>query len=401
MLSLETALEKILAAVQPLPAEIIPLSEAFNRFAAEALRSTVDLPPADNSAMDGYAVQSADVAAASPETPVSLSLVGKTPAGEIFHGSLKAGECLRIFTGSVLPHSSDAVVMQEDTRPHPDDPKKILFLDKVRPWENIRLRGEDIKTGALLIEPGEKITAPRLALLAAAGIAKINVTRRPIVGLLATGNELRQPGETLPPGGIYESNRTCLAAFLANMGAIPKIYPLVSDDLAQTRSVLKKAFVECDAVITTGGVSVGELDWVKTAFTEEGGELDFWKVNIRPGKPFVFGRWQEKFLFGLPGNPVSAMVTFFLLARPALLKMHGAKDTSPLTHPAFLSESLANHGDRRHFVRVMVDAQSKARSSGIQASHILSAMASANGLVDVPPQTTLAAGATVQVIRWD
>ena len=401
MLSLEAALEKILAVMPCLSSEVVPLNEAFGRFASEPLHASIDLPPSDNSAMDGYAVLSGDLGSASSETPVMLTLVGKIPAGEIFQGSLQAGQCIRIFTGSVLPRGCDAVVMQEDTKVAAEDAGKILFLDKARPWKNVRLRGEDVKTGACVIEPGEKITAPKIALLAAVGVKEITVVKQPVVGLLATGNELREAGEDLPAGGIYESNRVALAALLQPLGAVVKIFPLVPDTLAETRTALKKALNECDVVVTTGGVSVGELDFVKAAFMEEGGELDFWKVNIRPGKPFVFGRWREKFLFGLPGNPVSAMVTFFLLARPALLKLQGACDLSPVTHPAMLAESLSNQGDRRHFARVCVDAKGMARSSGVQAAHVLSGMVSANGLVDVPPQTTLAAGTMVQVMRWD
>ena len=230
---------------------------------------------------------------------------------------------------------------------------------------------------------------------------RVRVFRQPVIGLLATGDELRKPGNPLDPGTIYESNQVSLSAFLRQIGAVPKIYSLVPDSLEPTCAALQTALNECDAIITTGGVSVGELDWVKMAFEKIGGRLDFWKVEMRPGKPFVFGRWKEKFLFGLPGNPVSAMVTFFLLARPALLKMQGAKDTSPMTHPAILAEPLANNGDRRHFMRVSVDAKGQAKSSGVQAAHILSAMSQANGLVDVPPQTTLPTGATVQVMRWD
>jgi molybdopterin molybdotransferase len=184
-------------------------------------------------------------------------------------------------------------------------------------------------------------------------------------------------------------------------GCLPKVLPLVSDALAATRLALERAFDQCDAVITSGGVSVGEMDFIKQAFEQTGGSLQFWKVAIKPGRPFVFGSCREKLLFGLPGNPVSAFVTFLLLVRPALLRWQGAQDVSLPSHPGVLVEPLANPGQRRHFLRVKVDAAGKVRSAGVQASHILSASAAANGLVDVPPETTLAVGAQVQVIRWD
>jgi molybdopterin molybdotransferase len=188
---------------------------------------------------------------------------------------------------------------------------------------------------------------------------------------------------------------------LQRAGAIPKIFPIVPDTLAATMTLLERAFNECEAVVTSGGVSVGEMDFVKVAFEKLGGELQFWKVAIRPGKPFVFGRWRGKFLFGVPGNPVSALVTFLLLVRPALLRWQGTRDVDPPAHPGVLTAPLANPGDRRHFMRVCVNSSGMVSSAGLQASHALGSLASANGLIDVPPRSTLAAGTTVRVIRWD
>ncbi|HEX4120186.1 MAG TPA: gephyrin-like molybdotransferase Glp [Verrucomicrobiae bacterium] len=401
MHSVEHARELILAAVAPLPAETVSLTAALGRIVAEPILSPVDLPPADNSAMDGYAVRANDVRTASAAKPVALRLIGVAPAGLVFDGFVEPGTCVRIFTGSILPKGADAVVMQEDVRQHLDETSQTLFIDKVAPWENCRLRGEDVKSGTVIAETGTRLTAPALSYLAAAGIASLRAARQPVAGLLATGDELREAGAPLTPGAIYESNRTGLAALVKSAGAIPRIFPLVNDSLNATKSALKNAFAECDVVITTGGVSVGEMDWVKAAFEEIGGRLNFWKVAMRPGKPFAFGQRGEKLLFGLPGNPVSAMVTFLLLTRPALLRMQGAQEVLSRTIPAMLSESLANQGDRRHFMRVTLDASGNARSSGHQSSHILSALAKATGLVDVPPQTTLPAGTMVQVLPWE
>ena len=248
---------------------------------------------------------------------------------------------------------------------------------------------------------GDQLTARRVGLLAAVGTTQVIVGRRPMVGLLASGSELREAGTILAPGQIYESNRLVLSTLISQAGGIPQSFPLVPDSLTATRAALETAFEQCDAVVTTGGVSVGDMDFIKSAFEQMGGRLEFWKVAIRPGRPFVFGRCQEKFLFGLPGNPVSAVVTFLLLARPALARWQGAADVDLPTHPGVLAEPLTNHGERRHFMRVAVDRDGRIRSAGTQTSHSLSSLAAANGLVDVPPNATLGAGTTVAVMRWD
>ena len=283
----------------------------------------------------------------------------------------------------------------------PNAPGEVLILTPAQPGENVRPRGEDVKRGATLAEAGEVLSVGRIGLLAAAGLARVQVGRQPVVGLLATGSELTEPGQPLAPGRIYESNRLALAALIKRAGAVPKVFPLVADALAATAPALADAFDQCDAVVTSGGVSVGEMDFLKRAFEQIGGKLQFWKVAIKPGRPFVFGRLRGKLLFGLPGNPVSALVTFLLLVRPALLRWQGATDVSLPAHPGVLAEPLANPGERRHFMRVKVDPAGKVRSAGIQASHVLSSLAAANGLVDVPANTTLPAGTAVSVLRWE
>ena len=401
MLELEEAQAHILAALAPPTSEIIPLSDGAGRVLAERIQSPLDLPVFDNSAMDGYGVRAKDIASARPESPARLRLAGKVAAGEVFAGDVASGTCVRLFTGSPLPRGADAVVMQEDTRLDPSAAGEVLFLTAASPGENVRLSGEDVKRGALLVEAGKVLTVGRLSLLAAVGLMRVSVGRQPVVCLLASGSELRDAGQILAPGQIYESNRASLAALVRRAGAIPQVLPLVADTLAATRVALTEAFDQCDAVVTLGGVSVGEMDFIKSAFEEIGGQLQFWKVAIRPGRPFVFGRYRKKFLFGLPGNPVSAVVTCFLLVRPALLRWQGATDVSLPAHPGVLLESLANRGELRHFTRVKVDAAGRIRSAGRQASHLLSSMARANGLVDLPAHTTLAAGTVVPVLRWE
>jgi len=341
------------------------------------------------------------VATANPEHPARLRLRDRIPAGQTFTGELQAGECVRLFTGSPVPAGADAVVMQEDTRTDAGRPDEVLVLDAVKPFENVRVRGEDVKRGTALIKAGEVLTSSKLSLLAALGIGEISVGKRPTVALLATGSELRETGQPLEAGQIHESNRLTLATLAQLAGSVPCVLPLVPDTPPSTRSALETAFSRSDIVVTSGGVSVGEMDFVKSAFEDIGGRLEFWRVAMRPGKPFVFGRVADKFLFGLPGNPVSAFVTFLLLVRPALLRWQGAFEVGLPSHPGLLAEPFANPGERRHFMRVRFDAAGKVSLAGVQASHALRSLAAANGLVDMKPQTILSAGTVVNVLRWD
>ena len=403
MLELDQALEKILTAIPVAKSERTPLARAHRRILSEPVVATIDLPAFDNSAVDGYAVRAQDVAAADSRNPVALSLAGKVAAGENFHGELSAGQCIRIFTGSPLPRGADSVVMQEDTRLDAKQPDTVAVLDTIKPWENVRFRGEDVKRGRSVAEAGDILTAARVGLLGACGLAEVNVGRRPSVGLVATGSELKEPAAMaeLEPGRIYESNRAALAALVEDVCGLPVIFPIVPDDPGATRAALEHALAECDILVTCGGVSVGEMDFVKSAFEQLGGHLEFWKVAMKPGRPFVFGRRGDKLLFGLPGNPVSAFVTFLLLVRPALLRWQGSAQTGLAACSGILGEPLSNSGARRHFMRVALDREGKVRSAGTQASHILSSLALAQGLVDVPAQTTLPAGTSVQVLRWE
>ena len=392
MTELEEARQQILDAIHPTKEETVPLPEIDGRILAEGLTAPINLPTFDNSAMDGYAVRAAEAV-----TGARLLCIGEAPAGAVFENEVGVKECVRIFTGSPMPAGANAVVMQEDTRINGEN---VEIVDGVKPFENVRLRGEDVKEGESIGCKGDLLSPGHLALLGSCGVEAVHVRRRPIIGLLATGNELREPGAKLAPGEIFESNRQTIARLVELTGAQPRIYPLVPDTLGNTMAALKAAFVKCDAVVTSGGISVGEHDYVKAAFEKLGGTLDFWKVRIKPGKPFVCGRLDDRFLFGLPGNPVSAFVTFLLLVRPALLKMSGAINTELPSHPAVLVAPLTNHGDRRHFMRVFVDAEGQAHPAGLQASHAVGSLAKANGLVDVPPETTLDKNRTVTVLRW-
>jgi molybdopterin molybdotransferase len=394
VLDLETAVARILSQMPEPQSELLSLDAAAGRILNESVTASLALPPFDNSAMDGYAVRAAEVQQASPATPVRLKVRATLPAGKVCSEEINSGECVRLFTGAPMPRGADAVVMQEDTRREGDT---VAILDGVKPGENVRCRGEDVSAGMVLAPSGAEISAGLIGLLGAVGQAQVRVGRRPVVGLIATGSELREPGQSLQPGQIYESNRAMLVPLVTQAGGLAKVYPIVADTLPATTTALENAFRECDFVLTSGGVSVGEMDFVKAAFTALGGKMEFWRVAIRPGKPFVFGTRGTKFLCGLPGNPVSAFVTFLLLVRPALRRWQGATETDLPELPGVLGESFSNPGERRHFVRVRVDAEGKIFSAGKQASHAFSSLAAAQGLLDLAPGVVMPQGSAA---RW-
>jgi molybdopterin molybdotransferase len=398
MLELEQAIAHILELIPKPQRERVSLANAHRRILAESISAKIDLPAFDNSAMDGYALRSSDVVHASKDRPVGLKLLGRIEAGKNFSDAVAPGMCVRVFTGSLLPKDADAVVMQEDTLP--SEAGEILVTDSVKPWENVRFQGEDIKKGTLLADNGDLLGVGKLSLLAAAGIAQVETAMQPRVTVLATGSELREPGEPLAAGQIYDSNRVGLSVLLRQAGASPSVMPLVVDIRTAVRTALETAFSQSDAIVSSGGVSVGEMDFIKTALADIGGKVEFWRVALKPGRPFVLGRYQEKLFFGLPGNPVSALLTFLLLVRPAVLRWQGAKDVSLPRVPGTMGERFRNSGPRRHFIRVKIDADGKVFSAGDQNSHILNSLAASNGLVDVPPETTLEPGTRVQVFRW-
>ncbi|HAM71821.1 MAG TPA: molybdopterin molybdenumtransferase MoeA [Verrucomicrobiales bacterium] len=401
MIPLEEARERILSKLTPLPAERIAVVDSVGRWSAGGVVAKVDLPGFDNSAMDGYAVRSADLTRATSESPGRLRVVGRIAAGDQGDGvEAGPGECVRVFTGSPLPRGTDSVVMQEETEADPSDPSLLLVREGVKPWENIRLKGEDTRAGAQLLGEGDRVTPGSLGWMAATGVADLLVHRRPRIALIATGNELLEPGAAPAPGCIYESNRATLAAALSSSGAEVLIHPLLPDRKEQITRALSEALSGADLLITTGGVSVGELDLLKEAFESIGGRTEFWKVAMKPGKPFTCGTWNGKLWCGLPGNPVSAYVTFLLLARPAVLRLAGAREVGLVSSWGELTEEVVNAGDRRHFMRVMQDPQGRVRSAGMQASHSLGSLAQANGLLDLAPGTRLVRGTPVQILRF-
>ncbi len=399
MLQIEEALKKILGQVPRMRAESVPLSELNGRVLAEAISSDIDLPVADNSSVDGYALQAADIEAAGRGHPVSLRLQGILPAGQPPVDPVESGACVRLFTGSFLPKGADAVIMQEETEK--TDASEIRCLNRVQPWENVRFKGEDVRKGVLLFESGSRLHTRHLGVLAATGRAAAKVARRPQLAILATGRELQAPGENLRPGAIYESNRIVLGEMARTGGAVPKIYPLVEDNLEATRKALQTAAAENDALLTNGGVSVGDYDWVRPAIKALGGRIDFWRVRLRPGKPFLFGEALGKPIFGLPGNPVSAITAFMVFVRPALLQMQGTTDLKAPRRNGRLTEPIANREDRPHFMRVHLNEDQEVSLAGLQDSHALHGLSKANGWLRVEPGQTLSAGQTASVMVWD
>ncbi|WP_444929256.1 gephyrin-like molybdotransferase Glp [Microbulbifer sp. SSSA002] len=374
LMPIESAREKLLEALSPVDgSEILPLAQANGRVLAEDVVSTVNLPPCDNAAMDGYALRFEDLASGLP-----LELIGKSFAGAPFEGVLNPGTCVRIMTGAALPVGADTVVMQENVDTLAGS---IRINGAVRPGEHIRRCAEDVAAGACLLKAGERIGVPHLALLAAAGVGTVSLVRKPVIALFSTGDELRQPGEVLNKGDIYDSNRIALLAAIEQLDLAVLDLGILPDNKRAISEVLQRAARAADAIITSGGVSVGEADYTREVL-EELGEIGFWKVAMKPGKPFAFGFLQETPFFGLPGNPVSALVTFYQLAVPALSVMKGDRWTGPQTLQAKLLKPLKKKPGRTDFQRGTYRSDENGElvvePVGTQGSHILTGLAAAN-----------------------
>lgn len=414
MISVEEALAEILGHVQPLESEPVPVLEAMGRVLAEEIVSDIDIPPFDNSAMDGYAVRAIDVAMASPETPVPLKVVGSVAAGYVADTGVAPGTAVRIMTGAPLPAGATAVVPYEDTsdfdRPKEDrllqPADRIEVRQPVAPRDHVRPAGEDLRLGELVMAPGRLIRPQEIGVLASLGRPTVLVHRRPRVAILATGDELLEIDEPLRPGKIRNSNEYTNAALVTRTGGKPLRLGIARDTKGDLVTKIRSGLAQgADLFLTSGGVSVGDYDVVKDVLGTEG-EMQFWQVNMKPGKPLAFGLLAGRVpLIGLPGNPVSAMVSFEQFARPAILRMLGHTDLAKPTIEAVLDEPVTNSG-RRGFVRVVVSHGPDgyhARTTGEQGSGVLTSMAKANGLAIIPEGTyRVEAGTTltVQMLDW-
>jgi len=416
LLSLEEALARMLDRLQPLPTTTIAVDESLGRVLAEPIVAHVTMPPWDNSAMDGFAVQAADVVGATKRWPKTLRVVGESRAGHAPEVEVKAGEAVRILTGAMVPVGADAVVPVEETDALAgvaDLPDAVTVHTPADRGANIRAAGSDLHQGDRLLEPGIRVSPAAVAVIVAAGHGAVRVHRRPRVAILATGDELVEAGAPLGPSQIHDSNAPAIAAQARLVGAEVRRLGIVRDTLSEVERRLAEGVAWADVVVASGGVSVGAHDVVKSAF-ERFGELDLWRVAIQPGKPLAFGRavgpdGGHVLLFGLPGNPVSTFVTFELFVRPVLRCLSGDRD--PLARDAVrarLASPMTKARDRRAFLRVVLEPDPGtpggwlAVSAGGQGSHVLSALAAANGLAIIPEGVDgLPAGAAVDVWRLE
>jgi molybdopterin molybdotransferase len=397
MLDFEDALARLLAGAEPLrETEDVATQSAAGRVLAQALRSTLDVPPLDNTSMDGYAVRCADI----PVAGTQLKVAQRIPAGSVGH-VLAPGTAARIFTGAPLPQGADAVVMQELCSLEGD---AVTVNHLPRPGEWIRRRGEDIAAGSEVLAAGTRLSAAHVGVAASVGAAQLAVYRRLRVALFSTGDELAMPGEPLKPGGIYNSNRYTLRALLEGLGCEVADLGIVPDSRDATRAALRIAAAGNDLILTSGGVSVGEEDHVKPAVEAEG-SLALWKIAIKPGKPLAFGSVRRPdgagaaAFIGLPGNPVSSFVTFLMLVRPFILKAQGAAVLRP--HALQLRADFEVKGDpRREFLRARINAAGGLELFANQSSGVLTSCTWADGLIDNPPGQAIRRGDMVRFLPF-
>ncbi len=397
MLTLDEALAHLLAATRP-PAELETVStfDALGRVLAEDVRSTLDVPPADNSSMDGYALRCADVGAAGTRLPVSARI----PAGVVGE-ALREGTAARIFTGAQVPAGADAVVMQEQCVAQGD----AVRIDTVpEPGQWIRRRGEDVREGAVVLPAGAKLTPQALGLAASVGAAALQVARRPRVALFSTGDELVMPGEPLKPGAIYNSNRCTLRGLIQALGGECTDLGIVPDRLDATREALRLAAQGHDLIVTSGGVSVGEEDHLRPAVAAEG-RIDLWQIAIKPGKPLAFGEVRRgdgttALFLGLPGNPVSSFVTFALAVRPVLLRLQGVTDVALRPLPLRADFDWPRPDKRREFLRVRRNLQGGLDLFANQSSGVLTSAVWGDGVVDTPPGQPIRRGDIVSYLPF-
>ncbi|NCH56780.1 molybdopterin molybdotransferase MoeA [Cronobacter muytjensii] len=374
LMSLETALEEMLSRILPLSeTQTLPLLKSMGRVTARAVTSPLDVPGFDNAAMDGYAVRLADLASGA-----WLPVAGKAFAGQPFDGEWPAGSVIRIMTGAPVPPGSEAVIMQEEAQ---TGDAGVRFTAPARAGQHIRRRGEDIRQGAVVMEAGQKLSAAELPLLASLGIPEVEVVRKPRVAIFSTGDELQLPGQPLAEGQIYDTNRLAVHLMLEALGCDVINLGIIRDDPDALRAAFLEADREADVVLSSGGVSVGEADYTKTLL-EELGEIGFWKLAIKPGKPFAFGRLASSWFCGLPGNPVSAAVTFYQLVQPLLAKLSGQQVVRAPRLRVRAAERLKKSPGRLDFqrgvLRTGADGQPEVVSTGHQGSHIFSSFTQGN-----------------------
>lgn len=404
MLTAQQALDHLLSHAKPVSeSESVPMQSALGRVLAKNVDSLVDVPPLDNTSMDGYAVRTADTQTAGS----SLKIAQRIPAGSV-GTTLEPGTAARIFTGAPVPEGADAVVMQEDcaVQEGAADQVQINVAPVLGQW--IRRRGEDLTAGKTALTAGVFLRPQELGVAASAGLTHLNVRRRVKVAAFFTGDELSLPGEPLKPGGIYNSNRDTLLACLKSLGCDATDFGIVPDNLGATRDTLRKASKDHDLIITSGGVSVGEEDHIKPAVTAEG-RLDLWQIAIKPGKPLAFGAVKksdepkdgEAWFIGLPGNPVSSFVTFLLFVRPFILKLQGRSEGQVQSYPMRADFDWLKADRRNEFLRVKINTQGGLDLFPNQSSGVLTSASWGDGLIDCPPGQPIKSGDMVKYIPFN
>lgn len=397
LLSMDEALQALLAAAVPVKeTESVSTFDGRGRVLARAVKSTLDVPPADNTSMDGYAVRSADAR----EAGAVLKVAQRIPAG-VVGIPLEAGTAARIFTGALIPPGADAVVMQESTKV---DGESVTINEAVKAGQWVRYAGEDIKRGSEVLSPGVRLTPQACGLAASVGLADLTVARRLKVAVFFTGDELAMPGEPLKPGAIYNSNRFMLRGLIEGIGCACTDFGIVRDTLDETRRVLREAAREHDLIITTGGVSVGEEDHVRPAVEAEG-EIKLWQIAMKPGKPLAYGKVRRSDqstanFIGLPGNPVSSFVTFLLFVRPFILKCQGVSDVAPKALQMRADFDWPKPDRRREFMRVRMNAEGGLDLFPNQSSGVLTSTVWGDGLVDTPSNHTVKRGDLVRFLPF-
>ncbi|GCE03806.1 molybdopterin molybdotransferase MoeA [Dictyobacter aurantiacus] len=402
MISVEEALARILAAIAPLPTVRVPLPEALGLVLAEDVIAREDIPPFDNSAMDGFALRSQDSKERQGQPP-RLKVTGTVAAGYVADHAIEPGTAMRIMTGAPVPPGADTVIQVELTRHGGPESDWVEILQEVKPGNNIRPAGEDMRHGQLILPRGSEIGAWEIGVLATLGWASVPVTRRARVAILGTGDEVIEIDQPLQPGKIRNSNSYLLEAAVRRAGAIPERLGVARDTVESLREKFSQA-INADLILTSGGVSVGDFDLVKNIMSEQG-EIQFWRINMRPGKPVAFGHIGAVPLLGLPGNPVSSAVTFELFGRPVLRKLQGHTHLLKPQIEVKVEDGVQERAMRRHYVRAYVrwqDGKFVARTTGHQGSHIMTSLLQTNALLIVPEGgVVVQPGDTVQAIMLD
>jgi len=386
MLSVNAALDILLGAIRPVTAvETIATLDANGRVLAASQSSLLDVPPLDNTQMDGYAVRAVDCI----NGQACLQVTQRIPAGQIGE-SLLPGTAARIFTGASIPEGADAVVMQEQCE-FDAASQTVTIRHAPQSGEWIRRAGEDIRAGSVILEAGTRLQAQHLGLAASVGLASLPVMRRLRVAVFFTGDELTMPGEPLKPGSIYNSNRYTLRGLLEALGCEITDFGIVPDTLDATRDTLRRAAQGNDCIITSGGVSVGDEDHIKPAVEAEG-KLDLWQIAVKPGKPLAFGQVGEALFLGLPGNPVSSFVTFLLFVRPVLLRLQGVQNVAPRVYPMRADFAWPKPDRRQEYLRARINATGGLDLFGNQGSGVLTSTTWADGMIENPPGQAIAQG---------